>query len=78
MLDLTVLVAANYAFHRFMKRQSRTAEVLRRNEEFARSNVVDALPMHIAILGEGGTDSGRQPHLVGILQREARLPRADR
>ncbi|HEX5241917.1 MAG TPA: ATP-binding protein [Tepidisphaeraceae bacterium] len=53
LLDLAVLVAANYAFHRFMKRRYNTEERLRRNEQFARATV-DALPTQIAILDESG------------------------
>jgi signal transduction histidine kinase/CheY-like chemotaxis protein len=53
MLDLAVLLAANYAFHRFIRRRRQTEQVLRRNEQFARSTV-DALPTHIAILDDNG------------------------
>jgi signal transduction histidine kinase/DNA-binding response OmpR family regulator len=53
LLDLLVLVAANYAFHRFMKRRVNSEERLRRNEQFARATV-DALPTQIAILDESG------------------------
>src|SRR5437870_1703235 len=52
MLDLAVLLAANYAFHRFIRRRRQTEQVLRRNEQFARSTV-DALPTYIAILDDG-------------------------
>jgi signal transduction histidine kinase/DNA-binding response OmpR family regulator/CHASE3 domain sensor protein len=51
--ELAVLVAANTAFHRFMRRRQFAEDLLRRREEFARSTV-DALPTHIAILDEAG------------------------
>ena len=52
--ELAVLVAANWAFHRFMRRRRTAEELLRRKEQFARSTV-DALPTHIAILDAFGT-----------------------
>ncbi|HWE07613.1 MAG TPA: CHASE3 domain-containing protein, partial [Rhizomicrobium sp.] len=53
LVELAVLVLANWAFHRFMGRRRSTEEVLRRKEEFARSTV-DALATHIAILDGNG------------------------
>jgi signal transduction histidine kinase/DNA-binding response OmpR family regulator len=48
LLELTAII-----LRRFLKRQAQAEELLRENEEFARS-VVDALPMHIAILDTNG------------------------
>ena len=53
LVEFAVLVGANTAFHRFMRRRKSAEDVLRRNEQFARS-VVDALPPHIAILDGNG------------------------
>ena len=48
LLELTAII-----LRRFLARQKKAEKLLRENEEFARS-VVDALPMHIAILDGGG------------------------
>jgi signal transduction histidine kinase/HPt (histidine-containing phosphotransfer) domain-containing protein/ActR/RegA family two-component response regulator len=48
LLELAVIV-----LRRFLQRQQKAEELLRENEQFARS-VVDALPLHIAILGGSG------------------------
>jgi signal transduction histidine kinase/CheY-like chemotaxis protein/HPt (histidine-containing phosphotransfer) domain-containing protein len=48
LLELTAII-----LRRFLKRQRQAEDLLRENEEFARS-VVDALPMHIAILDTNG------------------------
>ena len=53
MTELAVLVAGNWAFHRFMRGRRTAEEILRRKEQFARSTV-DALPTHIAILDSYG------------------------
>jgi len=53
MFEFLVLVAANWAFHRFIRRRRETEQMLRHNAQFARSTV-DALPTHIAILDESG------------------------
>jgi signal transduction histidine kinase/ActR/RegA family two-component response regulator/HPt (histidine-containing phosphotransfer) domain-containing protein len=54
LIELAVLVAANWAFHRFMRRRRTDEEILRRKEQFARSTV-DALTTQIAILDAYGT-----------------------
>lgn len=48
LLELAVIV-----LRRFLQRQRKAEELLRENEQFARS-VVDALPLHIAILDSSG------------------------
>lgn len=53
LFELAVLVAANLAFHRFMRRRQSAEDLLRRKEEFARSTV-DALSTHIAVLDGNG------------------------
>jgi signal transduction histidine kinase/DNA-binding NarL/FixJ family response regulator len=51
--ELGLLEVAAILLRRFLQRQSKAEDLLRENEEFARS-VVDALPMHIAIIDGGG------------------------
>ncbi|MDB5299440.1 MAG: luxQ 3 [Phycisphaerales bacterium] len=53
LVELAVMVLANWMFHRFMRKRTSAEEVLRRKEQFARSTV-DALPTHIAILNGSG------------------------
>jgi signal transduction histidine kinase/CheY-like chemotaxis protein/HPt (histidine-containing phosphotransfer) domain-containing protein len=52
-VSLGLIEVTAVILRRFMKRQSQAELLLRENEEFARS-VVDALPMHIAILDNTG------------------------
>ena len=51
--ELGLLELAVIVLRRFLKRQQESEELLRENEQFARS-VVDALPLHIAILDGSG------------------------
>lgn len=51
--ELAVLLTGNVVFCRLMRRRTRSEDVLRRNEAFARATV-DALPTQIAILDGNG------------------------
>ncbi|MDB5288888.1 MAG: luxQ 3 [Phycisphaerales bacterium] len=53
LVELAVMVIANWMFHRFMRKRTSVEEILRRKEQFARSTV-DALRTHIAILDGSG------------------------
>ncbi|MDB5329281.1 MAG: luxQ 3 [Phycisphaerales bacterium] len=53
LVELAVMVLANWMFHRFMQKRTSAEEVLRRKVQFARSTV-DALLTHIAILNGSG------------------------